>query len=95
MISLPRQRALIELRRTGGKPIVPPAWFADGRYRISPDDGQPEKRCTKCREYLPAEDDFFARNFQKADDRNSWCKACIAEYQHQRHNKPENPACSP
>lgn len=105
MITIPRQRALLELRRTGGKPVIPPAWFADGRYRISPDDGQHEKRCNKCREYLPADDEFFQRSRRSADDRMGWCKFCCAEYnreyqrQHRRKRNPQSTSearpCSP
>lgn len=87
MIRLPRQRALIELRRTGARPDIPPAWYADGRYRLSPDDGQPEKRCHKCREYLPADGEFFYRQHRNTDDLSGWCKACFGEYQHERKDR--------
>lgn len=98
MISLPRQRALIELRRTGAKPVIPPAWFADGRYRISPDDGEPEKRCSNCFEYLPADHEFFHRDCRRTDDLMNWCKCCCAEYQRDykqsKHNPSEARPCS-
>lgn len=49
----------------------------DGRYRQS--DGQLEKRCCACKEYWPADTEFFYRHRGGADGLRDYCKACQGE----------------
>lgn len=48
-----------------------------GAYRDG-DDGL-EKRCCKCREYWPADSEFFYSAKGRADDLRDDCKACYIE----------------
>jgi len=48
----------------------------DGRYQQS--DGQLEKRCCACKEYWPADTEFFYRHRGGADGLSDYCKACHA-----------------
>lgn len=46
--------------------------------------GEVEKRCTKCGEWLPADNEFFF--YEKKPVLNSWCKACMLEYRKYKGN---------
>lgn len=39
-----------------------------------------EKKCTKCREWYPADNEFFAKDGKTNDGLFSWCKACNNEH---------------
>lgn len=39
----------------------------------------PEKLCTKCNEYWPADSEFFYRRASREDGLSDTCKACYAE----------------
>lgn len=47
-------------------------------YRLS-DEGDLEKRCSRCKEYWPADSEFFYSNSGKGDGLNEHCKACYIE----------------
>ncbi|MFA5824781.1 MAG: hypothetical protein WC825_02280 [Gallionellaceae bacterium] len=51
--------------------------FKRGTYRLG-EDGELEKRCTKCREYWPADSEFFYAA-STGDGLNDCCKACYIE----------------
>ena len=38
-----------------------------------------EKRCSRCREYWPADSEFFPTS-NRSDGLHDWCKACHSEY---------------
>jgi hypothetical protein len=38
-----------------------------------------EKRCSKCKEYWPADTEFFYPAKRELDGLNPWCKACYRE----------------
>lgn len=52
--------------------------LANGIYRI--EAGELEKRCAKCREYWPADNEFF-HSQNRDDGLHTWCKACCADSQ--------------
>lgn len=53
------------------------------RYRIT-DDG-PEARCSRCREWWPADEEFF---YRQTDGRpHSMCIACYREWRNQRNQQ--------
>jgi hypothetical protein len=45
----------------------------------------PEKLCSKCNEYWPADKEFFYTNKKAKDGLYHWCKACYAEWWHNRY----------
>ena len=53
--------------------------LADGVYRLN-DELDLEKRCPRCREYWPADSEFFYRNGSEGDGLYRWCKACFREW---------------
>ncbi len=61
-------------------PEVLQAGLAKGRYRYV--EGALHKRCNKCREYWPADTEFFfsAKDARHKDGLNDCCKACYATY---------------
>lgn len=53
-----------------------------------------EKNCAKCKEYWPADNEFFHTNPSRSDGLQQWCKACYAEWQrNNRLKKQEESAC--
>lgn len=48
-----------------------------GLYRYD-DDGELERRCARCRDYWPADDEFFFTG-PYADRLHCYCKACYYE----------------
>ena len=52
--------------------------LANGVYRI--EAGELEKRCAKCRDYWPADNEFF-HSQNRDDGLHPWCKACCSESQ--------------
>lgn len=59
--------------------IVPPELlarrFASGYYRVD-DDGGIEKRCSTCRDYWPADHEFFNFNSKESDGLHCMCRDC-------------------
>jgi len=53
--------------------------LASGIYRKA-DDGTLEKRCSRCREYLPADNEFFYAARCTPDGLYRWCKACYLDW---------------
>jgi hypothetical protein len=49
-----------------------------GAYRRDA-DGALEKRCTVCRDYWPADSEFFYAGRSESDGLHSHCKACYIE----------------
>ena len=47
-------------------------------YRLD-EDGEPEKRCSKCGEWWPADNEFFPKRDGSRGGLYSWCKACCLE----------------
>lgn len=43
-----------------------------------------ELECTRCREFWPADDEFFSRTSDNRDGFKSWCKACFIGYDRAR-----------
>lgn len=43
-------------------------------------DGELHKRCSKCREYWPADSQFFYASASKDDGLICWCKACYIDW---------------
>ena len=41
--------------------------------------GSLEKRCSQCKEYWPADTDFFYSTRSTKDGLNNWCRACYVE----------------
>ena len=54
--------------------------FIKGKYQLDA-DGELEQLCSHCREYWPADTEFYNRT---GDGLFSWCKACCNE----RERKP-------
>jgi hypothetical protein len=52
--------------------------LASGRYRYD-EDGELEKRCSICREYWPADTEFFYQS-TSTDGLHTYCKACYYEH---------------
>jgi len=60
--------------------------LASGKYRLD-EDGELEKLCTKCKEYWPADTEFFYPNSGDLDGIWKMCKACYQEWRKShRHN---------
>lgn len=49
-------------------------------YRLD-EDGELEKMCTRCKEYWPADTEFF---YKSGDGLHTWCKACVQDWKHER-----------
>ena len=48
-----------------------------------------EKQCARCKEFWPADSDFFYKSHKSSDGLHSWCKACCTERTYQlRHGDP-------
>lgn len=47
--------------------------------RAREDFGCDVKRCSRCREWLPADVEFFPRASSAKTGLHSWCKACWAD----------------
>jgi hypothetical protein len=47
----------------------------NGIYRFD-EDGELEKRCSTCREYWPADSDFFYTHHAEPDGLHSLCRDC-------------------
>lgn len=64
--------------------IVPPELLArrlrNGRYRYDNGTQELEKRCSKCREYWPADTEFFYAWSRDRDGLAHACKACFNAY---------------
>jgi hypothetical protein len=58
-------------------PTVRAKRLANGVYQEG-EEGL-EKRCGKCRDYWPADTEFFYSARSEKDGLNSWCKACYVE----------------
>jgi hypothetical protein len=52
----------------------------NGGYRIDEDE-QLHKRCSRCREYWPADTEFFYTK-KGTDGLHDWCKACYQEWRY-------------
>lgn len=52
--------------------------LASGVFQIT--DLGLEKRCSKCREYFPADNEFFYPNGGSPDGLCDWCKACYQQW---------------
>ena len=50
-------------------------------YRVS-DEGDLEKRCSKCKDYWPADREFFFSAGKAGDGLTDWCKACYVEWRY-------------
>jgi len=50
-------------------------------------DGEAEKFCPKCREWWPADTEFFHRNPSTPDGLATYCKACQLEARHRTYLK--------
>lgn len=59
--------------------IVPPELLArrlaTGYYQVNEDDDI-EKRCSHCRDYWPADTQFFNRNVKEQDGLHCMCRDC-------------------
>lgn len=51
--------------------------IANGTFRI--EDGELAKRCAKCREYWPADREFFYPAYHVPHGLHAYCKACYLE----------------
>lgn len=40
----------------------------------------PERFCGRCREWWPADTEFFFRRHKDSDSLSAWCKACSREH---------------
>jgi len=56
-----------------------------GKYRR--EEGITEKRCAACKEYWPADGEFFNDDVNAVDGLRSYCRACVQE---KRRAKIEN-----
>lgn len=52
-----------------------------GKFHIG-EDGTIEKRCPRCKDYWPADSEFFYSTGDKGDGLTSWCKACYIEWRY-------------
>lgn len=51
-----------------------------GVYRM--DGEQLHKRCSRCRDYWPADTEFFYAAISEADGLYAWCKACYQQWRY-------------
>lgn len=51
-----------------------------GNYRI--EDGQLQKRCSRCKEHWPADSEFFYSMASSQDGLHCWCKACYQQWRY-------------
>lgn len=62
--------------------VIPPhlikKWLGNGRYTIN-EDGEYEKRCARCRQYWPADTQFYGTHSQNSDRLRGHCKCCDIE----------------
>jgi hypothetical protein len=54
-------------------------------WRLTPELGR-ERRCSRCRQWWPADTEFFTVQPTQAGGLHSWCKACAAEVK--SHHRP-------
>lgn len=78
----PHDRAGLKTAESGAFcPLIPPKFFSDclrdGRLRLT--DWGLEKRCSRCRDYWPADSEFFSANATRPDGLMHYCKACYLE----------------
>jgi hypothetical protein len=52
--------------------------LASGSYRFDT-DGELEKRCARCMDYWPADEEFFYTGRAYPDGLHCFCKACYVE----------------
>lgn len=62
--------------------------FVLTQYRFD-EDGEPEKQCTKCKDWWPATLEFFYRDPKVGF--NAWCKPCWTEHRRERRLKARTP----
>jgi hypothetical protein len=64
--------------------------LASGKYRY--EDGELHKRCGRCRDYWPADTEFFysAKGTRNKDGLNDWCKACYTAWRYPNGRKSKN-----
>ena len=68
-------------------PLVRAKRLKRGTYRLD-EDGMLEKRCGKCREYWPADTEFF---YAQCGELSSYCRSCNHEHG-LRHEPPPSMA---
>ncbi len=51
--------------------------LASGRYQY--EDGELQKRCSACREYWPADSEFFHGCSANPDGLHNYCRACYCD----------------
>lgn len=49
--------------------------------------GTLEKRCGRCKQFLPADSEFFYQHKREPDGLYDWCKACYVEWFNARKSK--------
>ncbi|HSH98852.1 MAG: hypothetical protein ACAH07_05885 [Methylophilaceae bacterium] len=54
--------------------------LAKGIYRF--EDGEMYKRCSRCKDYWPADSEFFYSSKRERDSLVDWCKACYLEWRY-------------
>jgi hypothetical protein len=52
-----------------------------GKCRVD-GDGVLEKYCSRCKEYWPADTEFYFSMGSKGDGLSTWCKACYLEWRY-------------
>ena len=68
--------------------------LASGKYQYD-DDGQLEKRCSRCREYWPADSEFFYKGDGDGDGLHCMCISCNVESLHRSRSKSTTPEQEP
>ena len=53
------------------------------RLRLD-EDGELERFCPRCREWWPADKEFFFSSGHNGDELHAWCKACYLERRRER-----------
>ncbi len=53
-------------------------YLSKGRYQYD-EDGELEKRCSRCKEFLPADSEFFGAQKSNPDGLRGHCKCCDSE----------------
>lgn len=52
-------------------------------------DGEPEKWCPRCKEWWPADTEFFFASRGRGDGLQPWCKACQIEVKKMERIRPK------